>query len=351
MQSPTHISNAVKLPPIQGLHLPPLPTRSHAMWALIRKSKKWIIAHADTSNTKTSSSTRGKSRAGADFGRALGEAGRAALACQKKLVVYVPKSDVMHGFDHWVDAIAFIEDEKPVGWWLDSLEPPSFEVCKYGVSVKTSQGKARQTISLTDLAGVAASASKFLCPWSIVYSWEGGKQEAKDNTKPVLAEKTPRDQFQISESFGNDVMLASLNMPFVEMPTLFNDRVKHLMMQEQKIQEKFSQGASAVAADRSSDMPYIILRGKNFLVTYGWAPNALSPKLRDEFLNLRVESQALGESLADVALDELFARAFEISVSQLEAVVDSSTAESDACDADRSPPHHLVFYYTKAVLM
>ena len=40
----------------------------------------------------------------------------------------------MHGFDHWVDAIAFIEDEKPVGWWLDSLEPPSFEVCKYGAS-------------------------------------------------------------------------------------------------------------------------------------------------------------------------------------------------------------------------
>ena len=222
---------------------------------------------------------------------------------------------------------------------------------RYGASVKTSQGKARQTLSLTDLAGVAASASKFLCPWSIVYSWEGGKQEAKDNTKPVLAEKTPRDQFQISESFGDDVMLASLNMPFVEMPTLFNDRVKHLMMQEQKIQEKFSQGASAVAADRSSDMPFIILRGKNFLVTYGWAPNGLSPKLRDEFLNLRVESQAVGESLADVALDELFARAFEISVAQLEAVVDSSTAESDACDADRSPPHHLVFYHTQAVLM
>jgi len=87
--------------------------------------------------------------------------------------------------------------------------------------------------------------------------------------------------------------------------------------------------------DRNFDMPYIMLRGRNFLVTYGWSFNNVCQSLRKKFVNLRAHKHINGLPLREIALDELFARAFEICSSEIENLVDQSTAGADACDEKR----------------
>jgi hypothetical protein len=329
MQGTAQISNGVRLPPIHGHQVPgrhighrttPLEPAtgsslaSRNRWALIRRSKKRII---------------GKSL----LGNIAITAGEGKRTCKKKIVVYVPESDQLNGFDSWAEAMTFLQDKKPQKWWLDSFEPPSFEVCYNGAKIKNSQGQCRHLESLIDWTGCDTAAVKLLCPWSIKRAWEHEETAEKGKRDESFNEKTPRDQFMISESFADikdEIMLASFNMPLTTVPT--PSFFTHPIMAERVIKEKYSVSA---AADRSCDMPFIILRGKDFFVTYGWAPNGLSTKLRDDFIAVRAHAHSLGQSLKESALDELFAKAFEICISEIEALVDSSTAESDSCDADR----------------
>ena len=256
-------------------------------------------------------------------------------------MIYVPASDELKGFDTWVDALTFIQDEKPASWWLDSLEPPDVEMCRNGSKSTTSQGKSRLILSLMDRTGCATSAIKLLCPWSIERAWE--REDGSKEDRIVFNDKTPRDQFIISESFGDEIMLLSLNVPVVADQSQLQAAYKasdassssspHPVMRH--ILQREKKDASAIAADRSCDMPFIMLRGKNFLVTYGWAPNLLSMNLRTDFVNLRAHAQSLGQSFADHVLDSLFAKAFEISVSAIEDLIDASTEGADDCDAKR----------------
>ncbi len=322
------MSNGVRLPPIQGQQVPlrhighktntlqPATgtSTSRKMWALIRRSKKRII---------------GKSQ----FGNIAVSAGEGKRTCKKKIVVYVLASDQLIGFDSWVEAMTFLQDDKPQRWWLDSMEPPSFEICNTGAKVKNSVGKSRHLESLIDWTGCDSSSVKLLCPWSIKREWEREETVERAKKDEVFVEKTPRDQFIICESFAeikDEIMLTSFNMPLVTVPTA--SFFTHPIMAERSIKEKYS---VAAAADRSCDMPFIMMRGKNFFVTFGWAPNSLSTKLRDDFIAVRAHAHSVGQSLKESALDELFAKAFEISISEVEALVDSSTAKSDSCDADR----------------
>ncbi len=78
-----------------------------------------------------------------------------------------------------------------------------------------------------------------------------------------------------------------------------------------------------------------MLRGKHFFVTYGWAPNNLCVDLRTQFVNYRAHAHSVGWILKEVALDEIFARAFELGIAAVEDLVDSSTAGADKCDERR----------------
>ena len=264
-------------------------------------------------------------------------------------MIYVPASDLLKGFDTWVEALTFIQDEKPASWWLDSLEPPDVENCRNGARIATSQGKSRLILSLMDQTGCASSSMKLLCPWSIEHAWErddvtdgpkdGPKQPKQDRV--VFNDKTPRDQFIISESFSDEIMLLSFNVPVTADQSHIQAAYKaassspspHPVMRH--ILQKETKDAAAIAADRSCDMPFIMLRGKTFFVTYGWAPNNLSMSLRTDFVNLRAHAQSLGQSFAKHALDALFAKAFEITVGAIEDLIDSSTEGADDCDEKR----------------
>jgi hypothetical protein len=310
-----------------------LSNRAKAMWALAKTSKKRVIALLGGSDQR--SSGKRKSNFGGFENLAFSQHGQGKITAKKKIVVYIQSADVFKGFDSWVDAMTFIHDEKQkddtVRWWLDALEPPNFETCMAGIKSKTSDGKPRIIPSLIDVTGCDASAVKILCPWSLVRGWE-----REDNGKvdeEVFNTKTPRDQFSINDSFGDEIMLASFNMPIVVPAN--SKSVSHPVLAERAMSEKLSIGTSAVEADRTCDMPFIILRGKDFVVTYGWAPNSLSMKIRHEFVNVRAHAHSVGKSMADSALDEVFAKAFEISIAEIEDLVEFSTSTSDQMDADR----------------
>lgn len=284
------------------------------------------------------SSGKRKSSFGGFENLAFSQHGQSKITAKKKIVVYIQSSDVFKGFDSWVAAMTFIQDEKQkddtVRWWLDALEPPTFEMCVTGTKTKTSDGKPRYIPSIIDLTGCEASAVKILCPWSLVRAWE--REDHGKVDVEVFNTKTPRDQFSISDSFGVEIMLASFNMPIV-MPAKSKsaEEAVHPVLAEPAIEEKLRIGPSAVEADRTLDMPFIILRGEGFVVTYGWAPNRLSMKIRHEFVNVRAHAHAVGKSMADSALDEVFAKAFEISIAEIEYLVESSTSTSDKLDDDR----------------
>ena len=181
-----------------------------------------------------------------------------------------------------------------------------------------------------DQTGCASSAMKLLCPWSIERAWERDDvTEGPKQDRVVFNHKTPRDQFIISESFGDEIMLLSFNVPVTADQSHIQAAYKaassspspHPVMRH--ILQKETRDATAIAADRSCDMPFIMLRGKTFFVTYGWAANNLSMSLRTDFVNLRAHAQSLGQSFAEHALDSLFAKAFEISVGAIEDLIDA----------------------------
>jgi len=307
--------------------------RARALWDLLKKNKRRAI---------TITSGVGHDIVVARKLLASFKHGQAKITCRRKIVIYVPASDLLKGFDTWVDALTFIQDEKPASWWLDSLEPPDVENCRNGARIATSQGKPRPILSLMDQTGCDSSTVKVLCPWSIERAWE--RDDVTDGPKEdrvVFNDKTPRDQFIISESFSDEIMLSSLNVPVTADQSHIQAAYKveslspppHPVMRH--ILQKETRDASAIAADRSCDMPFIMLRGKTFFVTYGWAPNNLSMSLRTDFVNLRAHAQSLGQSFAKHALDALFAKAFEITVGAIEHLIDSSTEGADDCDLKR----------------
>lgn len=355
MRGPSDVAISLPLPDLKsyaGFHRHASPhqtsSRAKALWAFVRKNKKRVIVW----NTKSSGKSEiydsvGMKSSGGFAGLAFSKHGQAKITCMKKIVLYEAASDQLRGFDNWTAALTFIQDEKPDRWWIDSLEPPDVESCLVGTKVTSAKGAPRSVQSLIDLTGCDTSAAKLLCPWSNERAWEradGGKED-----RVVFTAKTPRDQFIINESFGNEIMMLSVNVPVASSEqSLQSGRKMSILPQSfahpvmRHILEKAGGGDSEtktkdikIAEDRSLDMPFILLRGKNFFVTYGWAPNNLNVKLRSDFVNVRAHMQSLGQSFTDSALDELFAKALEHGVSEIEALVDASTLAADKCDEQR----------------
>jgi hypothetical protein len=319
-------------------------SRAIYLWSVVRKNKKRIIIwNSKTAGKSATRDSAGRQISGGFEGLAFSKHGRAKTVCMKKIVLYDPNSDLLRGFDSWAAVLACIQDERLERWWLDSLEPPDCECCLLGTKFQGSDGVPRSIESLVDLTGCDTSAAKLLCPWSNERAWErddGGKED-----RVVFNAKTPRDQFIINESFGNQVMLLSINVPVALnqqlrpfrkasiLPTSFNHPIMPHIIQKLGSREfDANRDESVIMNDRSYDMPFIMLRGKNFLVTYGWAPNNLCMNIRTDFVNMRAHLQSLGQSLTDSALDELFAKALEHGVSELESLVDCSTLGADNCD-------------------
>jgi hypothetical protein len=338
-----------KSPPVFQRHVNLRPTSSRVvyLWSVVRKNKRRIIVwNSKTASRSAIRDSAGKQLNGGFEGLAFSKHGRAKTTCMKKIVLYDANSDQLRGFDSWAAALTCIQDEKPEKWWLDSLEPPDFECCLLGTSIEGSESVPRSIESLIDLTGCDTSAAKLLCPWSNERAWErtdGGKED-----RVVFNSKIPRDQFVITESFRNEIMLLSINVPVTLgqqqqhdrkasiLPASFNHPVMPHILGKLGVRGADAKTKEAeIASDRSYDMPFILLRGKNFFVTYGWAPNNLSMNIRTDFVNLRAHMQSLGQTLSNSALDELFAKALEHGVSELETLVDFSTLAADKCDEQR----------------
>ena len=72
-------------------------------------------------------------------------------------------------FDSWLGVLSFIEKEKPARWWLDSLQPPDYELCKNGAKIRDEKtGKINKICSsFMDITGCDADMLKLLCPWMV----------------------------------------------------------------------------------------------------------------------------------------------------------------------------------------
>ena len=352
-QLPARRANAVVLPPIQAhATLPPSARAAQpplsasvgasARWAFVRKNKKLIIkcGSAAVGHRSTLSRMSSESHSGSSM-LAVMQHKKARELCKSTILLYLPESDHLAAFDSWLGVLSFIQKEKPASWWLDSLQPPDYEMCKNGARIRDEKtGKIDKICSsFMDTTGCDADMMKLLCPWMVQHVWED--DNAKES-KIVFNSRTPRDQYSISESLGAEVMLVSLNLPVAGTSITQSSFPKHPVVPLIKPKTAANLAGSIYAAqndkckdDRTCDMPVIMLRGKHFFVTYGWAPNNLCLNLRTNFVNFRAHAHSVGLRLRDVALDEIFARAFELGVAEVEDLVDASTASADKCDDEQ----------------